>query len=52
VSEPIPTLSRRSPLARWRRRLFLAMDRLARDRADRLSLPRGRTVVIGREVEL
>jgi KUP system potassium uptake protein len=52
VSDPIPQLSGRSPLATWRCKLFLAMDRLARDRADQLSLPRGRTVVIGREVEL
>jgi KUP system potassium uptake protein len=38
--------------ARWRRGLFLAMNRVARDRADQLSLPRDRTVVIGRELEL
>lgn len=40
----------------WRSRgsqsLFLAMNRVARDRADQLSLPRSRTVVIGRELEL
>jgi KUP system potassium uptake protein len=38
--------------SRWRQSLFLAMNRLARDRADQLSLPRSRTVVIGRELEL
>jgi hypothetical protein len=32
--------------------VFLAMERLARDKADQLSLPRERTLVIGRRLEL
>ena len=32
--------SRDAPWAVWRQRLFLAMERLARDKADQLSLPR------------
>jgi KUP system potassium uptake protein len=44
--------SRSAPWALWRQRVFLGMDRLARDKADQLSLPRDRTVVIGRELEL
>jgi KUP system potassium uptake protein len=52
VSELNLGSSRHAGWARWRQRLFLAMNRLARDRADQLSLPRERTVVIGRELEL
>jgi KUP system potassium uptake protein len=44
--------SRNAPWASWRQRVFLAMERLARDKADPLSLPRERTLVIGRELEL
>jgi KUP system potassium uptake protein len=44
--------SRTASWARWRQGLFLAMNRVARDRADQLSLPRDRTVVIGRELDL
>lgn len=46
------TTSRDAPWATWRQRVFLAMERLARDKADQLSLPRERTLVIGRELEL
>jgi KUP system potassium uptake protein len=52
VSELHLSPSRSAPWARWRQRLFLAMNRVARDRADQLSLPRDRTVVIGRELDL
>jgi KUP system potassium uptake protein len=52
VSELNLAYSRDASWSVWRQRLFLAMNRLARDRADQLSLPRGRTVVIGRELEL
>ncbi len=45
-------LSKRSSWARWRQRVFLAMHRLAPDKTDQLSLPRSRTLVIGRELEL
>jgi KUP system potassium uptake protein len=41
-----------APWATWRQRVFLGMERLARDKADQLSLPRDRTLVIGRELEL
>jgi KUP system potassium uptake protein len=44
--------TREAPWAIWRQRLFLGMERLARDKADQLSLPRTRTLVIGRELEL
>ena len=44
--------SRDAPWATWRQRVYLAMERLARDKADQLSLPRERTLVIGRELEL
>ncbi len=52
VSDPIPRLSRHSPLATWRQRVFLVIDRLSTDRVEQLSLPLDRTVVIGREFSL
>jgi KUP system potassium uptake protein len=52
VSESLPRLSRGGDLAMWRQRLFLVLDRLATDRVDQLSLPRDRTIVIGREFDL
>jgi KUP system potassium uptake protein len=39
-------------MARWRQRVFVLMDRLSTDRVEQLSLPRDRTVVIGREFDL
>jgi KUP system potassium uptake protein len=52
VSQLQLSSSRDAPWAQWRQRLFLAMERLARDKADQLALPRERTLVIGRELEL
>jgi KUP system potassium uptake protein len=52
VSDPLPRLSRGSGMARWRQRLFLVLDRLSSDRVEQLSLPRDRSVVIGRELDL
>jgi len=52
LSEAIPRLSRDRTMAIWRQRLFLVVDRLATDRADQLSLPRSRTIRIGREFDL
>jgi KUP system potassium uptake protein len=52
VSELQLGISRDAPWATWRQRLFLGMERLARDKADQLALPRTRTLVIGRELEL
>jgi KUP system potassium uptake protein len=52
VSQPIPRLARDGAMALWRQRLFLVLDRLATDRAEQLSLPRARTIVIGREFNL
>jgi KUP system potassium uptake protein len=52
VSDPIPRLARDGEMAVWRQRLFLAVDRLATDRVEQLSLPRDRTIVIGREFDL
>ena len=39
-------------MATWRQRLFLVLDRLATDRVDQLSLPRARTIRLGREFDL
>jgi KUP system potassium uptake protein len=52
VSDPIPRLTRHGGMARWRQRVFVLMDRLSTDRVEQLSLPRDRTVVIGREFDL
>jgi KUP system potassium uptake protein len=52
VSDPIPRLDRGNGIAMWRQRLFLFIDRLSTDRVDQLSLPRERTIVIGRELDL
>jgi KUP system potassium uptake protein len=52
VSVPHPRLSRESPMARWRQRLFLLLDGLSTDRVAHLRLPRHRTVTVGRELEL
>ena len=52
VSDPIPRLTRGGGMARWRQRLFLVIDRLATDRVEQLALPRDRSVVVGRELEL
>jgi KUP system potassium uptake protein len=52
VSDPIPRLSHSGGMARWRQRIFLAMDRLATDPAEQLELPRAHTVVVGREFSL
>jgi KUP system potassium uptake protein len=52
VSDPIPRLDRDNGIAMWRQRLFLLIDRLSTDRVDHLRLPRERTIVIGRELDL
>jgi len=52
VSVPIPMLTRHGGMARWRQRVFLLIDRLATDPVEQLSLPRDRTVVLGRELSL
>ena len=52
VSDPIPRLNRDNGMAVWRQRVFLAIDRLATDRIEQLSLPAARTIVIGRELDL
>jgi KUP system potassium uptake protein len=52
ISQPIPRLARDGAMALWRQRIFLLLDRLATDRAEQLSLPRARTIVIGREFDL
>jgi KUP system potassium uptake protein len=44
--------SKDAPWGMWRQHVFLGMERLARDKADQLSLPRKRTLVIGRELAL
>jgi KUP system potassium uptake protein len=52
VSSPHPRLGDRSPMTRWRQRLFLLLDELSTDRVAQLRLPRHRTVTVGREFEL
>ena len=52
VSEPIPRLSRHGSMARWRQRVFLVLSRLSTERVEHLRLPRHRTIVIGRELDL
>jgi KUP system potassium uptake protein len=52
VSDPIPRLDPHNGIAMWRQRLFLLIDRLSTDRVDQLKLPRDRTIVIGRELDL
>jgi KUP system potassium uptake protein len=52
VSLAHPRLSRTSPMARWRQRLFLLLDQLSTDRVAQLRLPRDRTVTVGRELDL
>jgi KUP system potassium uptake protein len=47
-----PRLNRDSPMARWRQRLFLAMDQLSTDRVAQMRLPRDRTVTVGRDLDL
>lgn len=52
LSLPVVTFSTESTMMRWRQRLFLGIIRLAPDPVELLELPRDRTVVIGREIEL
>jgi KUP system potassium uptake protein len=52
VSTPIPRYNKRSRMFRWSQVLFLAIDRLAPDPLDVIELPRDRTIVLGREVQL
>jgi KUP system potassium uptake protein len=52
VSVPHPRLSKDSPMARWRQRLFLLLDELSTDRIAQLRLPRDRTITVGRELDL
>jgi KUP system potassium uptake protein len=52
VSIPHPRLNKRSPMSRWRQRLFLLLDKLSTDRVAQLRLPRDRTVTVGRDLDL
>jgi KUP system potassium uptake protein len=52
VSEPIPRITEDGRMARWRQRIFVGVDRLATDRVEQLSLPRDRSIVVGREFDL
>ena len=52
ISQEIPRMAAGGDLARWRQRLFVAIARIAFDRAEDLTTPRDRTVVIGREFAL
>ena len=52
ISTPIPRYNHRSKMFRWSQVLFLAIDRLAPDPLDMIELPRDRTIVLGREIQL
>lgn len=52
ISQEIPRVSKHGDMPRWQQRLFAAIDRVASDRAEDLTLPRERTVVMGREFTL
>lgn len=52
ISTPIPRYNRSSSMYRWSQVLFLAIDRLAPDPIDMIELPRDRTIVLGREIQL
>lgn len=52
VSEAIPRLSRHGAMPRWQQRLFLTLSRLTTDRIEQLQLPRARSIIIGRQVDL
>jgi KUP system potassium uptake protein len=52
LSSSHPVLSRSSPMARWRQRLFLLLDALTTDRIAQMRLPRQRTVTVARELDL
>jgi KUP system potassium uptake protein len=52
ISTPIPRYNSHSGMFRWAQTLFLALTRLAPDELDLIDLPRDRTIVLGREVQL
>ncbi len=52
LSEVTPHRRPQSVLATWRQRVYIGLDRVAPDRIDALGLPTGRTVVVGRDVEI
>ena len=52
VSDPVVVFDRRGSMARWRQRVYLALDRVTPDAVDLFRLPAERTVVIGRQVSL
>jgi KUP system potassium uptake protein len=52
ISQELPRVARHGGLPRWQQRLFVAIDRLTSDRVATLTLPRDRTIVFGRELDL
>jgi KUP system potassium uptake protein len=52
ISTPVPRYNSQSRMFRWAQTLFLALTRIAPDQLDLIELPRARTIVLGREVEL
>jgi KUP system potassium uptake protein len=46
------SLSDNPGMARWRKRLFLALTRISADAAEYFRLPRDRTVVMGSRIEV
>jgi KUP system potassium uptake protein len=52
ISTPIPRYNSHSRMFRWAQTLFLALTRLAPDQLDLIELPRDRTILLGREVQL
>ena len=52
MSLPVVTFSRESTMWRWRQRLYIGIGRLIPDAVDLQALPRERTIVISREIQL
>ncbi len=52
LSDSIPRIDPACGMATWRQRLFVLLARVSTDRVDQLELPRDRTIVIGRELDL
>ncbi|GAA2003295.1 KUP/HAK/KT family potassium transporter [Nakamurella flavida] len=52
LSDVTPHYRARTVVATWRQRVFIGLDRLAPERIDSLGLPNGRTVVVGRDVDI
>jgi KUP system potassium uptake protein len=52
VSTPVPRFNPKSRMFKWSQMVFLTLEHLAPDQLDIIDLPRNRTIVLGREIEL